>query len=94
MGILQGQLGAPRGFLTLSKGAQEGSWGHLGSTLEASKGFAKQFAAICKNLQIYCKVLQKSRSEESELVENLSKFYEKLPKYVKNVELNQYSLQT
>ena len=71
-GILWGQLGAPKGSLRLSKGAQEGSWGHLGITLEASKRFAKQFAAICKNLQIYCKVLQKSRSEESEFVENLT----------------------
>ena len=50
-------------------GSQRGSRRSLGSILEASKVFTKQFAAICKNLQIYCNVLQKSMSGEIEIVE-------------------------
>ena len=70
LGILWGQLGAPRGSRRLPKGVQEACWGPLGSILEASKVFTKQFAAICKNLQIYCKVLQKLMSGAIEIDEN------------------------
>ena len=70
LGILWGHIGPPRGSHSLPKGVQEASWGALGIILEAAKGFRKQFAAICKNLQIYCKVLQNSRSRESEIVPN------------------------
>ena len=65
-----GQLGAPEASHRLPKGPWETIWGHLGSILEASKAFTKRFAAICKNCQIYYKVLQKSRSGETETLEN------------------------
>ena len=65
-----GQLGAPETSHRPPKGPWETIWGHLGSILEASKAFTKRFAAICKNLQIYCKVLQKSRSGKTEILEN------------------------
>ena len=74
LGIFGGILDLQRGSHSLPKGVQDASWGALGIIFEASKVFMMQFAAICKNLQIYCKVLQKSRSEESELVENLTIF--------------------
>ena len=76
-GILWGHLGPPRGSHSLPKGVQEASWGALGIILEASKVFMKQFAAICKNLQIYCKVLQNSRSRETEIVPNQMLFCSK-----------------
>ena len=69
--ILWGQLGAPRDSQRLPKWVREASWGPLGIILEASKACTKRFAATCKNLQIYCKVLQNSRFEETEIVENL-----------------------
>ena len=68
-----GQLGAPEASQRPPKGPWETIWGHLGSILEASKAFTKRFAAICKNLQIYCKVLQKSRSGKTETFENQSR---------------------
>ena len=71
LGILWGQLGAPRGSCRLPKGVQEACWGPLGSILEASKVFTKQFAAICKNLQIYSMVLQNSRMEATDFIEIL-----------------------
>ena len=74
LGILWGQLGPPRGSHGLPKGVQEACWGPRASILEASKVFTKQFAAICKNLEIYCKVLQKSRSGKTETFENQSQF--------------------
>ena len=77
LGILWGHLGPPRGSHSLPKGVQEASWGALGIILEASKVFMKQFAAICKNLQIYCKVLQNSRSRETEIVPNQTLFCSK-----------------
>ena len=68
LGILWGQLGPPRGSHRVPKGPREASWGPLGSILEASKAFTKRFSAICKNLQICCKVLQNSRSGVTEPV--------------------------
>ena len=68
-----GQLGAPEASHRPPKEPWESIWGHLGSILEASKAFTKRFAAICKNLQIYCKVLQKSRSGKTETFENQSR---------------------
>ena len=65
-----GQLGAPEASHRPPKGPWETIWGHLGSILEASKAFTKRFAAICKNLQIYYKVLQKSRSGKTDILEN------------------------
>ena len=56
--ILWDQLGAPRDSQRLPTGVREASCGSLGSILEASQAFTKRFAAICQNLQIYCKVLQ------------------------------------
>ena len=70
LGTFWGQLGAPKAFHRPPKGSWETTWGHLGSILEASKAFTKRFAAICKNLEIDCKVLQKSRSGETETFEN------------------------
>ena len=64
-----GQLGAPEASQRPPKGPCETIWGHLGSILEASKAFTKRFAAICNYLQIYCNVLQTSRSEETEILE-------------------------
>ena len=74
LGILWGQLGPPRGSHGLPKGVQEACWGPRASILEASKVFTKQFAAISKNHEIYCKVLQKSRSGKIETFENQSLF--------------------
>ena len=68
-----GQLGAPEASHRPPKEPWESIWRHLGSILEASKAFTKRFAAICKNLQIYCKVLQKSRSGKTETFENQSR---------------------
>ena len=61
LGSSWGQLGAPRDSHKLSKWPWETSWGPLRITFEASKAFTKRFAAMCQNLQIYCKVLQNSR---------------------------------
>ena len=72
LGILWGQLGLPRGSHGLPKGLQEACWGPRASILEASKVFTKQLAAICKNLEIHRKVLQKSRSGKTETFENQS----------------------
>ena len=76
-----GQLGAPKAFYRPPKGSRETTWGHLGSILDASTAFTKRFAATCKNLQIYCKVLQKSRSEDTESFENLLHIYSKSIKF-------------
>ena len=58
LGRFVGQLEPPKTCHRPPKGPRETTWGHLGSILGAWKAFAKRFAAICKNLQIYCKVLQ------------------------------------
>ena len=76
LGILWGQLGPPRGSHGLPKGVQEACWGPRASILEASKVFTKQFAAICKKHEIYCKVLQKSRSGETETFEDLFQIHQ------------------
>ena len=73
LGASWGSLGAS----WTSKGVQEASWGALGIIFEASKVFVMQFAAICKNLQIYCKVLQNSRSRETEIIPNQTLFCSK-----------------
>ena len=77
LGILWGHLGPPRGSHSLPKGVQEASWGALEIIFEDSKVFMMQFATICKNLQIYCKVLQNSRSRETENVPNQTLFCSK-----------------
>ena len=77
LGIFGGILDLQRGSHSLPKGVQEASWGALGIIFEASKVFMMQFAAICKNLQIYCKVLQNSRSGETENVPNQTLFCSK-----------------
>ena len=86
--VLLDALGASWGFfgdnlelqgalIGSQRGVQEARWGALGSILEASKEFTKQFAAIWKNLQIHCKVLQNSRSRETEIVPNQMLFCSK-----------------
>ena len=77
LGIFGGILDLQRGSHSLPKGVQEASWGALGIIFEASKVFMMQFAAICKNLQIYCKVLQNSRSGETENIPNQTLFCSK-----------------
>ena len=71
LGTFWGQLGAPKAFHRPPKGSRETTLGHLGSIVDASTAFTKRFAATCKNHQIYCKVLQKSRSGDTESFENL-----------------------